>query len=158
MPPARTARASAGFTLLEILIVVTIIGVLMAIVAPRYLNRADDIKKTMAAVQLKTVSGKLELYRLDNGTYPTTEQGLDALVSAPISAPQPRHYAPGGYVDDSELVDPWRQPLVYRAPGEINTASFDLCSLGSDGQPGGEGFAADICNHREEPKAQASAL
>ena len=140
-------RGSEGFTLLEILIVVTIIGVLMAVVAPRFLGRAEEAKVKLAQVQVDKIAGTIDLYRLDNGTYPTTDQGLAALVSQPTSGPQPRRYQAGGYARDKDLQDPWGGPLVYVAPGAVNTSSFDLCSLGPDGQPGGEGSNADICNY-----------
>jgi general secretion pathway protein G len=140
-------RGSEGFTLLEILIVVTIIGVLMAIIAPQFLGRAEEAKIKMAGMQIEKTSGAIEVYRLDNGTYPTTDQGLLALVRPPTSGPQPRRYSPGGYAKDKELLDPWGAPLFYVAPGQFNTSGFDLCSLGPDGQPGGDGTNADICNY-----------
>lgn len=140
-------RGSEGFTLLEILIVVTIIGVLMAVVAPRFLGRAEEAKAKLASVQIDKIAGTIDLYRIDNGTYPTTDQGLDALISPPTSGPQPRRYQAGGYAKDKDLLDPWGGPLTYQAPGQVNTSSFDLCSLGPDGQPGGDGSNADICNY-----------
>jgi general secretion pathway protein G len=103
---ARESHQSSGFTLLEILIVVTIIGVLMAIVAPRFIKRAEGARREMALVQVNSLSGTIDMYRIDNGSYPTTDQGLDALVSAPSSGPHPRRYPPGGYVNDRELLDP----------------------------------------------------
>jgi general secretion pathway protein G len=140
-------RGSEGFTLLEILIVVTIIGVLMSVLASRFLNRVGDAKVKLASVQVDKISGTIDLYRIDNGSYPTTDQGLDALIAPPNSGPPPRRYQPGGYAKDKDLLDPWGGPLTYLAPGQVNTSSFDLCSLGPDGQPGGEGPNADICNY-----------
>ncbi len=140
-------RGSEGFTLLEILIVVTIIGVLMSVLASRFLGRVGDAKVQLAAVQIDKLAGTIDMYRLDNGSYPTTDQGLDALVSPPTSGPPPRRYQPGGYAKPKDLLDPWNGPLTYQAPGQVNTSGFDLCSLGPDGQPGGEGPNADICNY-----------
>jgi general secretion pathway protein G len=140
-------RGSEGFTLLEILIVVTIIGVLMAVLANRFLGRVDDAKQKLASVQIDKISATIDLYRIDNGSYPTTDQGLDALIAQPTSGPQARRYQPGGYAKAKDLVDPWNGPLTYQFPGQINTSSFDLCSLGPDGQPGGDGPNADICNY-----------
>jgi len=140
-------RGSEGFTLLEILIVVTIIGILMAVIAPQFLGKADEAKRTLAAAQIEKVAGSIELYKFDNGTYPTTDQGIGALVSPPTSGPTARRYAAGGYAKERDLEDPWKTPLVYLSPGQVNTSSFDLCSLGPDGQPGGEGSNADICNY-----------
>jgi general secretion pathway protein G len=140
-------RGSEGFTLLEILIVVTIIGVLMAVVAPRFLGRAEEAKAKLASVQIDKIAGTIDLYRIDNGTYPTTDQGLAALISPPSSGPQPRRYQPGGYAKNKDIQDPWGGELQYQAPGQVNTSSFDLCSLGPDGLPGGDGPNADICNY-----------
>jgi general secretion pathway protein G len=139
-----------GFTLLEILIVVTIIGVLMSIVATRFLGQAQGAKIKMAGMQVEKTASVIEFYRLDNGTYPTTDQGLEALVSPPSSGPQPRRYQPGGYAKDQDLKDPWGGSLVYQAPGRVNSSGFDLCSLGPDGQPGGDGDNSDICNYRQK--------
>ena len=137
----------AGFTLLEILIVVTIIGVLTAILASTLFDRAGIAQRDLASTQIVRISGILDLYQVDNGSYPTTDQGLAALVSAPTSGPPPRRYPQRGYARGEELLDPWKSPLVYRAPGRVNSSSFDLCSFGPDGQPGGDGSNADICNY-----------
>jgi general secretion pathway protein G len=145
-------RGSEGFTLLEILIVVTIIGVLMAVLGNNFLGRVEGSKMQLASVQVDKLSGTIDLYRIDNGSYPTTDQGLDALVSPPTSGPQPRRYQPGGYAKVKDLLDPWGGPLTYQAPGQVNTSSFDLCSLGPDGQPGGDGPNADICNYSSDQR------
>ena len=139
-------RRQAGFTMLEILIVVTIIGALMAIVANRFLSRQVDAKVSLTTTQLRQLEQALELYRLDNGRYPTTEQGLRALAREPTSAPAPRRYPPGAYVEARLLRDPWDQEFHYMLPGEHNAHAFDLYSYGPDGQEGGEALDADIVN------------
>lgn len=143
----RSPRGSEGFTLLEILIVVTIVGVLMAVLAPTLISGADKGRRELAIGLVEKLGGAVELYHLDAGSYPTTDQGLAALVRPPTLGPAPREYRPGGYAQPRQLKDPWGGDLVYRFPGEVNTSSFDLCSLGPDGQPGGEGSNADICNY-----------
>ncbi len=141
-----TVRNARGFTLIEILVVVLIIGLLTTVLATNLLGRADDAKIQLAQTQIRLLEQQLEMYKLDNGRYPTEEQGLAALVRAPSSEPQPRRYPPGGYVKRDSIVDPWNAPYEYRAPGEHNSHSFDLYSLGPDGQEGGEGESTDIGN------------
>lgn len=136
MPEPRAT--DQGFTLIEILVVVLIIGLLTTLVATTLFSRADDAKRTLAEAQLQKVSQSLELYKLDNGRYPTTEQGLDALAREPLSEPRPRRYPPDGYLKAKDLRDPWDSPFAYRQPGDHNTASYDLLSLGPDGQEGSE--------------------
>jgi general secretion pathway protein G len=144
-------RSSSGFTLIEILVVVLIIGLLSAVLATNLIGRADDAKIQLAATQIRNLEQSLELYRLDNGRYPSSEQGLEALVREPSTEPRPRRYPAGGYVKRDGLVDPWGAPYEYQQPGEWNSHSFDLSSLGADGLEGGEGNAADITNWETEP-------
>jgi general secretion pathway protein G len=144
-------RSSPGFTLIEILVVVLIIGLLSAVLATNLIGRADDAKIQLAATQIRNLEQSLELYRLDNGRYPTGEQGLAALVREPTSEPRPRRYPPGGYVKRDALQDPWGAPYEYVFPGENNSHSFDLSSFGADGLEGGEGNNADIANWDTEP-------
>ena len=138
-----------GFTLIEILVVVLIIGLLTTVLATNLIGRAEEAKIKLAATQIKTLSDQLELYRLDNGRYPSESQGLGALVRMPSSDPQPRRYPPGGYVRSDSIIDPWNGPYQYRMPGQHNTHSFDLSSLGPDGIEGGEGASEDIGNWDE---------
>ena len=144
-------RSSQGFTLIEILVVVLIIGLLSAVLATNLIGRADDAKIQVAATQIRNIEQSLELYRLDNGRYPTAQQGLAALVREPTSEPRPRRYPPGGYVKRDALQDPWGSPYEYQLPGDQNSHSFDLSSFGADGLEGGEGNAADIVNWDTEP-------
>ena len=135
-----------GFTLIEILVVVAIIGLLMTYLATNLLGQAAGAKIDLARVQMEKLEQTLELYKLDNGRYPTSEQGLNALVSAPTSEPLPRRYPPKGYVKRADLEDPWGVKYQYVAPGSRNTFSFDLFSFGPDGIQGGEAENADIGN------------
>ena len=131
-----------GFTLLEIMIVVFIVGLLATLVAPRILGRADDARRTKAIADMKGIEQALNLYRLDSGGYPTTPQGLAALVTRPTSPPIPAKWREGGYVDQLPP-DPWGNAYVYVATGD----RFLLKSLGADGVEGGEGNAADVEHH-----------
>ncbi len=138
-------KNSKGFTLLEILVVVFILGILAAIVAPKIMGRTDEAKVTEAKVQIKDFETALKLYKLDSGNYPTTEQGLQALIDPPTDGPQPKNYRKGGYLEQKKVpVDPWGNPFVYICPG--THGDFDLSSLGADGKEGGEGYDADIDN------------
>ena len=142
----RRAR-SGGFTLIEIMAVVLIIGLLGGIVGTVVFSQVDKARVSATRTQVKQLEGILELYRMDNVRYPSTEQGLQALVRKPSGAPQPRNYRPEGYVQGGGVPkDSWGQEFQYRAPGEHNPYSFDLWSLGADGKPGGEGNDADIGN------------
>ncbi|SEN34022.1 general secretion pathway protein G [Pseudomonas sp. ok272] len=146
IPSPRTQR---GFTLIEIMVVVVIIGVLGAIVVPQFMSRPDQAKVTAARIDLQAIATSLEMYRLDNAHYPSTVQGLDALVKRPQGAPVPRNWNPQGYLK-SVPVDPWGTPYQYLNPGvHSRDGSYDLYSFGADGVSGGEGYAADIGNWGE---------
>ena len=137
---ASPARA-AGFTLLELLVVVAIIGLLVGFVAPRYFGQIGKSEVTAARNQIDALEKALDQYRLDTGHYPSTEQGLDALVKQPPNEPK----WSGPYLRKAVPPDPWGRPYQYRAPGE--KGDFDLLSLGRDGAPGGSGEDADLSNH-----------
>tara|TARA_B110000503_G_scaffold13903_1_gene18983 strand:+ start:107982 stop:108416 length:435 start_codon:yes stop_codon:yes gene_type:complete len=140
-------RSNAGFSLVEILVVLVIMGLLISVVAPTVLNRADEARVSKAQADFKSIETALKIYRLDNYAYPTTEQGLEALVEASTLSPEPRNFKQGGYL--SELpIDPWERPYLYLSPGEHK--EIDIYSLGADGLSGGEGQAADIGNWRAE--------
>ena len=136
-------RRHRGFTIIEIMVVVVIIGMLATLVIPRVIGRGDDAKRTAAQVQIKEVEQALDLYHLDNGSYPTQDQGLDALVSKPSLPPEPMNYRSGGYLKKVPN-DPWGRPFIYRMPGDHG--EFDLLSYGPDGQEGGEEKNKDITN------------
>ncbi|CAM3634825.1 type II secretion system major pseudopilin GspG [Parendozoicomonas haliclonae] len=140
------SRRQAGFTLIEIMVVVVILGVLAALVVPNIMSRPDQAKVTAAKSAVSQISSALELYRLDNGFYPSTEQGLEALVNEPTGNPEPRNWNPDGYLKMRDLEDPWGNPYQYEQPGARNTNGYDIYSLGADGRVGGDGFNADLGN------------
>jgi general secretion pathway protein G len=137
--PARRNRP--GFTLIEILVVIVVIAILATLVAPNVFRHVGAAKATTAKSQIEMLGAALDAYRLDTGTYPSTEQGLQALQVAPTSAPANWR---GPYLKKDVPRDPWGHAYVYKSPGEVNPTSYDLLSYGEDGQPGGDGDAADI--------------
>ena len=130
-----------GFTLIEIMVVVVIIGVLGAIVVPQFMSRPDQAKVTAARTDIQAISTALEMYRLDTFNYPSTQQGLDALSKRPSGTPVAKNWNPQGYLKSLPL-DPWGTPYQYANPGV--KGEIDVFSLGADGQPGGSGVDADI--------------
>jgi general secretion pathway protein G len=136
-------RQRSGFTLLELVVVIIVLGLLAGIVAPQIINRLSEAKSTTARTQIELLSVALDGYRLDNGSYPTTEQGLAALREKPARAPVPGNWR-GPYLRKAVPLDPWGRAYLYRAPGEKNPGAFDLESLGRDGKAGGEGEDADV--------------
>jgi len=134
-----------GFTLLEIIVVVFILSLLAAIVAPKIIGRTDDARIAEAKVQIKNFETALKLFKLDNGFYPSTEQGLSALVEQPGTGQIPQKYREGGYLEQKRIpADPWSNSYIYISPG-LN-GDFDIISYGADGREGGEGKDADIKN------------
>lgn len=127
-----------GFTLLELLVVMVILGLLVGIVGPGVLRNIGKSEVKTAKAQISALSKALDTYRLDTGHYPSTEQGLNALVARPANEPKWE----GPYLDKAVPPDPWGRPYVYKAPGEHG--EYDLSSLGKDGQPGGTGDGADV--------------
>lgn len=132
-----------GFTLIEIMVVVVILGILAAVVVPRVMDRPDEARITKVKQDIRTIESALNLYRLDNFQYPTTEQGLEALVEAPTSGPEARQYRDGGYLDRLPR-DPWGNDYQYLNPGRHG--DIDIFSYGADGRRGGEGVNAEIGN------------
>jgi general secretion pathway protein G len=129
---ARSKRRNSGFTLIEVMVVVVILGILAAIVVPRIMDRPDEARKVKAAQDIRALEAALNLYRLDNYTYPTTDQGLDALVTKP-AAPEPPRWKDGGYIDRLPQ-DPWQRPYQFLNPGAHG--AVDIYSMGPDGQSG----------------------
>ena len=132
-----------GFTLIEVMVVVVILSILAAVVVPRIMDNPDKARIAKAKQDIRALESALNLYRLDNFQYPTTDQGLDALVEMPAGEPEPRNWKAGGYIDRLPK-DPWGGDYQYLSPGE--SGELDIYSLGVDGQPGGEGMAADLGN------------
>lgn len=130
-----------GFTLLEVMVVVVILGVLAVLVVPKIISRPDEARVVAAKQDIASLMQMLKLYRLDNQRFPTTEQGLQALVTKPTTNPIPANWKTGGYIDRLPR-DPWGNPYQYLTPGV--RGEIDLYSLGADGAPGGEGNDADI--------------
>jgi general secretion pathway protein G len=132
-----------GFTLIEIMVVITILGILAALIVPRVVGRTDDARIAAARQDIASVMQALKLYRLDNGRYPTTEQGLQALITKPSTEPVPMNWKQGGYLERSSVPkDPWGHPYQYLNPGL--RGEIDVFSFGADGQSGGQNTDADI--------------
>ena len=145
-------RTERGFTFIEIMVVVAILAILAALVVPRIMGRTDDAKRTAAKVQIRNIEGALQLYKLDNGVYPTTEQGLKALVEKPSVGVVPKKWKLGGYLPNIPE-DPWGNPYKYLSPAPVQQGQYgqvkgdyEVTSYATDGEAGGEGVNADITN------------
>ena len=135
----------AGFTLIELMVVIIILGVLAGLIIPRVMGRPDEARQAKAKIQIESIESALKLYKLDNGGYPTTEQGLKALVEAPAAGNLPKNWRQGGYLEKGKVPkDPWGNEFIYVSPG--SHGDFDLSCLGKDGEAGGEGVDKDINN------------
>jgi general secretion pathway protein G len=147
--PFHRIRSAHGFTLIELLVVLVIIGILAGYVGPKIMGHPEEAKRTMAAVQITSIETAVESYRLDNGYYPSTEQGLQALVEAPATGKLSAKWRTGGYLVKGKVPkDPWGNDYAYLCPG--SHSDFDIISYGRDGQAGGEGDDADITNWATE--------
>jgi len=132
-----------GFSFIELMVVVVILGILAGMIVPRYMGRTDDAKVVKAKVDIAAIETSLKLYRLDNGVYPSTEQGLMALIEKPSTEPAASNWNENGYLDHKKLPkDPWGREFLYLSPGVHE--EFDIISYGADGAPGGEGKNSDI--------------
>jgi general secretion pathway protein G len=146
MEHARTHER--GFTLIEIMAVVLIIGLLTTLVGIAIVPQIDKSRAATARAQLKMLDAAIETYRMDTAVFPTTEQGLQALIQEP---PEARNYQPGGYLRERRIpLDPWGNAYQYESPGQHNDHAYDLWSFGADGTPGGDGVDADIGNWADE--------
>lgn len=136
-------RRQQGFSLIEIMVVLVIIGLLVSIVAPNVLDQADEARVQKVQADFSAIEVALKMYKLDNFNYPTTEQGLNALVEKPTLDPVPRNWKKSGYLPQLP-VDPWGNPYLYLSPAEFGTGDYDIYTLGADGLTGGEDQNADI--------------
>ncbi len=137
------ARNRHGFTLIELMVVIVILSILAVYVAPKLVGREEQARQVKARVDIQGLETALKLYKLDNGMYPTTEQGLEALVSPPESGKIPKNWREGGYVEKSTIPkDPWGNEYIYLSPG--SHGDYDIVSYGADGESGGEGENKDI--------------
>ena len=141
--PGPRSGSSVGFTLIELMVVIVILGILAGLIIPRIMGRPEEARQMKAKVQMESIETALRLYKLDNGDYPTTEQGLQALVEPPTVGELPKAWRKGGYLEKGKVPkDPWENDYVYLCPGLHG--DYDLISHGADGQPGGEDKNADI--------------
>lgn len=133
----------AGFTLIELMVVIVILGILAGFIVPKLMGRPEEAKRVKAKMQIESLETAIRLYKLDNGNYPTTEQGLQALVEKSDSPPIPKNWRKGGYIEKSKIPkDPWGNAFIYLSPGAHG--DYDIISYGADGVPGGEGNNQDI--------------
>ena len=144
MSTHRLNRGRRGFTLVEVLVVIVIITILAGVVTVSLVRRPDEARAAATRMQIQQLRTALQLYRTEQGAVPSQEQGLEALVGKPSSPPVPEHYPPEGYLDSRKLpLDGWKHEFIYLAPGH-KSEPYEIISYGSDGQPGGTEYAADI--------------
>ncbi|MBN2256169.1 MAG: type II secretion system major pseudopilin GspG [Deltaproteobacteria bacterium] len=138
-------RNNRGFTLIELMVVIVILGILAGLIVPRIMSRPEEAKQAKARIQIESLETALKLYKLDNGNYPTTEQGLEALVEAPTVGTLAKKWREGGYLEKGKVPkDPWGNDYVYLSPG--SHGDCDIISYGADGEQGGDGKNKDISN------------
>jgi len=145
MKTATNKIGNSGFTFIELMVVIVILGILAMVIAPNFMDAPDEARQSKTRMDIKSIEAALKLYKLDNGNYPSTEQGLEALVKAPETGVLPKKWRNGGYLEKRNVPkDPWGNEFIYLCPG-VN-GDYDIISYGSDGVAGGEGFAKDINN------------
>ena len=135
----------SGFTFIELMVVIVILGILAMVIAPNFMDAPDEARQNKARMDIVSIEAALKLYKLDNGAYPSTDQGLQALVEAPETGALPRHWRDGGYLEKRTVPkDPWGNDFIYLSPGIHG--KYDIISYGTDGVAGGEGLDKDINN------------
>jgi general secretion pathway protein G len=145
MKTAKSKIGNSGFTFIELMVVIVILGILAMVIAPNFMDAPDEARQSKARMDIKSIEAAIKLYKLDNGTYPSTEQGIEALVKAPETGILPKKWRKGGYLEKRNVPkDPWGNEFIYLSPG-VN-GDYDIISYGSDGVSGGESFAKDINN------------
>jgi general secretion pathway protein G len=136
-------HSDQGFTLIELMVVIVILGILAGLVIPKIIGRPDEARRAKARIQMESIETALRMFKLDNGFYPKTEQGLKALVEAPVTPPLPRNWRPEGYLEKGQVPkDPWGNDYIYLSPG--SHGEYDLSSYGADGEPGGDRANKDV--------------
>lgn len=140
---SKKSNSRGGFTLIELMIVVAILGLLAYVLVPRIMERPEEARRIRAQVDIKTIESALKLYKVDTGTYPTTEQGLSALIKKPDQDPVPKNWREGGYLEGSAVKDPWGNPFEYLSPGS-DGKDYEIISYGYDGKQGGTGRDEDV--------------
>jgi general secretion pathway protein G len=144
MKDIRLRKSQDGFTLIELMVVIVIIGILAAYIAPKFIGRTEDAKINAAKAQIRSFETGLKLFRLDNGFYPSSDQGLEALINPPSAGRGADNYKKGGYLESTKIPDdPWGTPYIYESPGS-HGLDYEIISAGADGLRGGEGVNADI--------------
>jgi general secretion pathway protein G len=142
----KNVNNNRGFTLIELMVVIVILGILAGLIVPRIMSRPEEARQAKARIQIESLETALKLYRLDNGSYPSTEQGLQALVEPPAVGTLPGNWREGGYLEKGKVPkDPWDNEYVYLCPGTHD--DYDIISYGTDGEPGGEGKNRDITSY-----------
>lgn len=141
----KSRKMFPGFTLIELMVVLVILGLLATFIGPKVMSAPDKARVTKAINDIKALESALNMYKLENGNYPTTDQGLHALVEKPEIDPIPNNYSPGGYLSTSTVPkDPWGNDYIYRSPTEDENRDYEIITYGADGREGGENFDADI--------------
>lgn len=145
----QNSKRGRGFTLIELMVVLVILGILAGLIIPKVMGRPDDARRQKTRMQMESIETALKLYRLDNGNYPTTEQGLQALVEPPQTGELARNWKEGGYLEKGKVPkDAWGRDYIYVSPG--SHGDYDISSFGADGEPGGEGKNKDINSWEDE--------
>ena len=145
----KTNKFNQGFTLIELMVVIVILSILAVWVAPKIMGRSEQAKQVKAKVDIGGYETALKLYKLDSGMYPSTEQGLEALIEQPSAGRLPKNWRAGGYIEKSKISkDPWGNEYVYLSPG--GHGDYDIISYGADGEPGGENYDKDITSWEDE--------